>query len=134
MSVDERCRVKCCERHLMCFISVCLNCPGTLESLSVNQIRCNETRSSHLKTCVFLLSLRLTEEKGLSSLLRHRGYMIVLRFTSGIAHAGLFHYISATARTEVTLELIQTSGVPENKIIQRYAAILDRDTYCNYGS
>lgn len=28
----------------MCFISVCLNCPGTLESLSVSQIRCNETR------------------------------------------------------------------------------------------
>lgn len=44
MSVDERCQVKCCERRLMCFISVCLNCPGTLESLSVSQIRCNETR------------------------------------------------------------------------------------------
>lgn len=44
MSVDEQCQVKCCERHLMCFISVCLNCPGTLESLSVNQIRRNETR------------------------------------------------------------------------------------------
>lgn len=43
MSVDEQCQVKCCERHLMCFISVCLNCPGTLESLSVNQMRRNET-------------------------------------------------------------------------------------------
>lgn len=58
---------------------------------------------SHLKTHVSLLSLRLTEEKGFSSLLKHTGYMIVLHFASGIAHAGLFHYESPRERTEVTL-------------------------------
>lgn len=53
MSTDEQCQVKCCERRLMCFISVCLNCPGTLESLNVNQIRCNETRlRSSEDTCL----------------------------------------------------------------------------------
>lgn len=53
MSVDEQCQVKCRERHLMCFISVCLNCPGTLESLSVNQIQRNETRLlSSQDTCL----------------------------------------------------------------------------------
>lgn len=53
MSIDEQCQVKCCERHLMCFISVCLNCPGTLESLSVNQIQRNETRLlSSQDTCL----------------------------------------------------------------------------------
>lgn len=67
MSVDEWCQVKCCERHLMCFISVCLNCPGTLESLSVSQIRCNETRLlSSEDTCLSAVTQANAGEKGLS--------------------------------------------------------------------
>lgn len=59
--------------------------------------------SSHLKTHVSLLSLRLMQEKrGFSSLLKHMGYMIVLRFASGIAHAGLFHFESPKEWTEAT--------------------------------
>lgn len=105
MSADEQCQVKCCERHLMCFISVCLNCPGTLESLSVNQIRRNETRLlSSEDTCLSAVTQANAEEKWLfSSLLKHTGYMIALRFASGTAQAGLFHYQSPRERTEVTL-------------------------------
>lgn len=104
MSVDEQCQVKCCERHLMCFISVCLNCPGTLESLSVNQIRRNETRLlSSEDTCLSAVTQAYGGKRAFSSLLKHTGYMIALRFASGIAHAGLFHYESPRERTEVTL-------------------------------
>lgn len=60
--------------------------------------------SSHLKTHVSLLSLRLTEGKGLFEPFEAHGlYMIALRFASEIAHAGLFHYESPRERTEVTL-------------------------------
>lgn len=104
MSADERCQVKCCERHLMCFISVCLNCPGTLESLSVNQMRRNETRLlSSEDTCLSAVTQANGGEKRLSSLLKHAGYMIAPHFASGIAHAGLFHYKSPRERTRVSL-------------------------------
>lgn len=104
MSVDEQCQVKCCERHLMCFISVCLNCPGTLESLSVNQIRRNETcLLSSEDTCLSAVTQANAGKKAFQVFWSTRGYMIALRFVSGIAHVGLFHYDSPKGRTEVTL-------------------------------
>lgn len=43
--------------------------------------------------------------------------MIALRFASGTAHAGLFHYeVSQREDRGHTLELIQTSGVQEHKL------------------
>lgn len=76
--------------------------------------------SSHLKTHVSLLSLRVTQggEMGFfSSLLKHTGYRMALRFASGTAHAGLFHYeVSQREDRGHTLELIQTSGVQEHKL------------------
>lgn len=72
MSADEQCQVKCCERHLMCFISVCLNCPGTLESLSVNRTRRNETRLlSSEDTCLSAVTQPSTRKRGFLSLLKH---------------------------------------------------------------
>lgn len=131
MSVDEQCQVKCCERHLMCFISVCLNCPGTLESLSVNQIRRNETRLlSSEDTCLSAVTQANAGKRALSRLLKHTGDMIALRFASGTAHAGSFHYeVSQREYGGHTLELIQTSGVQEHQLLNE-AAIWTETPHC----
>lgn len=69
--------------------------------------------SSHMKTHVFLLSLRLTQRgkkglKRLSSLVRHSPFMIVMHCTLGIGPAGLFHVSRMRAGvTVLSLELIQ---------------------------
>lgn len=126
MSVDERCQVKCCERRLMCFISVCLNCPGTLESLSVSQIRCNETRLlSSEDTCLSAVTQanaggkRAFQEprKGSRSALWRAWWSSALHQESLMW--GFFHYGSPPGRGDIghTLELVQTSGVWRRKII-----------------
>lgn len=108
MSADEQCQVKCCERHLMCFISVCLNCPGTLESLSVNQIRRNETRLlSSGDTCLSAVTQANGGKKRgfFSRLLKRAGYMIA-RLAPRWGKLLMQDYFIAKSpreRTEVTL-------------------------------
>lgn len=118
MSVDEQCQVKCCERHLMCFISVCLNCPGTLESLSVNQIRRNETRLlSSEDTCLSAVT-QANAGKGLLELFEARrlydGATLCIRNCS----SGMIS-LQGSQREDRghTLELIQTSGVKEDELL-----------------
>ena len=134
MSVDEQCQVKCYERHLMCFISVCLNCPGTLESLSVNQMRRNETRLlSSEDTCLSAVTQANAGKRAFSSLLKHTGYMIAFRFASGTSHAGLFHYkVSQREDRGHTLELIQTSGVKQHKLLNEAAIWIETPNYFSW--
>ncbi len=102
---------------------MCLNCPGTLESLSVNQIRRNETRLlSSEDTCLSAVTQANGGKRAFGAFWSTRGYMIVLRFASGIAHAGLFHYqVSQREDRGHTLELIQTSGAQEHKLLNEAA-------------
>lgn len=126
MSADEQCQVKCCERHLMCFISVCLNCPGTLESLSVNQIRRNETRLlSSEDTCLSAVTQANGGKRAFfepfeatRALRLYDGAPLCIRNCS----CGIISLrVSQREDRGHTLELIQTSGVQEHKLLNEAA-------------
>lgn len=124
MSPDERCQVKCCERHLMCFISVCLNCPGTLESLSVNQIRRNETRLlSSEDTCLSAVTQANGRKKGLffepfeADGLYDIAPLCIRNCSCGIISLR----VSQREDRGHCVELIQTSGVQEHKLFNEAA-------------
>lgn len=110
MSVDEQCQVKCCERHLMCFISECLNCPGTLESLSVNQMRRNETRLlSSEDTCLSAVTQANRGKRALQALWSTQDCIIELPCAPRITLAGRW----APWREDGghSLEFTQTSNI-----------------------
>lgn len=116
MSGDERCQVKCCERHLMCFISVCLNCPGTLESLSVRQTQRNETRRLSSADARLSAVTQADTGKRHSELLRPPGDMIA-PCCSGNCSCGIISlHVSWREERGHTLELIQTSGFQEHQL------------------
>lgn len=112
----------------MCFISVCLNCPGTLESLSVSQIRCNETRLlSSEDTCLSAVTQAKAGgwgvagrgEGGVQKHLKeaaqrfdvHDGASLCIR--NHFTWAGCFHYGSPPGREVIgqSSALVQTCGV-----------------------
>lgn len=117
MSVDEQCQVKCCERHLMCFISVCLNCPGTLESLSVNQIRRNETRLlSSEDTCLSAVTQANGGKRAFEPFEAHGLYDSTALCIRNCSCGIISLQVSQREDRGHTLELIQTSGVQEHKL------------------
>lgn len=73
--------------------------------------------SSHLKTHVSLLSLRLTEEKGLFEPFEAHGLYDSTPLCIGNCSCGIISLpVSQREDRGHTLELIQTSGVQEHKL------------------
>lgn len=89
--------------------------------------------SSHLETHVSLLSLRLTGEKGLFKPFEAHGlYMIEASLCIGNCSCGIISFrVSQRGDRGHTLELIQTSGVQEHKLLNE-AAIWIETPECFY--